>query len=195
MKVAIVTGSVASGKTTLAKALSKKLNYKYIDVHNLIKKNKLYDSYDRNDKCYVVDVKKLNKFLIKEINQYKRIIKKESRKIKNFPNSKFKNFEPLKKKKKEKTKKKSIKGIIIDSHLSHYLARRYVDLCIVTKCELKELQKRLKKKGYSKNKIRENLDCEIFDICLNEAREKGHKVIIIDTTKRVNTKEIRKRFK
>jgi len=166
MKVAIVTGSIASGKTTLAKALSKKLNYKYIDVHNLIKKNKLYDSYDRKDKCYIVDVKKLNKFLIKEINQYKRIIKKELLK-----------------------KKKQMKGIIIDSHLSHYLARKHVDLCIVTKCELKELQKRLKKKGYSKNKIRDNLDCEIFDVCLNEAREKGHKVLVVDTGKRVDLKK------
>lgn len=78
---------------------------------------------------------------------------------------------------------KKNKKIVIDSHLIHYLPKRYVDLCIVTKCDLKELEKRLKKRKYSKAKIRENLDCEIFDVCLMEAKEKKHKIIVLDTTK------------
>ena len=60
---------------------------------------------------------------------------------------------------------------------------------------MKELEKRLKRKKYPRNKIRENLDCEIFDICLNEAKERKHKMAIIDTTKKVNTKEIIKKQK
>jgi len=79
--------------------------------------------------------------------------------------------------------KKSKNNLVIDSHLSHYLNKKYVDLCIVTKCDLKVLQERLKKRGYSKDKIRENLDAEIFDICLNEAKEKGHNILVVDTTK------------
>ncbi len=79
--------------------------------------------------------------------------------------------------------KKSKNNLVIDSHLSHYLDKKYVDLCIVTKCDLKVLEKRLKKRGYSKDKIRENLDAEIFDVCLNEAKEKGHNILVVDTTK------------
>jgi len=71
---------------------------------------------------------------------------------------------------------KENKGLVIDSHLSHYLPKRYVDLCIVTKCSLKELKARLEKRKYSKAKVRENLDAEIFDTCRVEAIEKGHKV-------------------
>ena len=78
---------------------------------------------------------------------------------------------------------KSKKDLVIDSHLSHYLPKKYVDLCVVTKCDLKVLKKRLEKRKYSKEKIRENLDVEIFDICLNEAKEKGHKVKVVDTSK------------
>lgn len=78
---------------------------------------------------------------------------------------------------------KSNKKLVIDSHLSHYLPKKYVELCIVTKCNLKILKKRLEKRGYNKAKVRENMDAEIFDICLNEAREKGHKVKVVDTTK------------
>src|SRR3989344_8043217 len=85
-----------------------------------------------------------------------------------------------------KKQNKKYNGIIIDSHLSHYLPRKYVDFCIVAKCDIKELNKRLQKKGYSKSKIQENLQAEIFDICLNEAKEQKHKVIVIDTTKAFN---------
>ncbi len=78
---------------------------------------------------------------------------------------------------------KSKKILIIDSHLSHYLDKKYVKICYVTKCDLKVLKKRLEKRGYSKSKVRENMDCEIFDVCLNEAKEFGHKVKVVDTTK------------
>lgn len=87
-------------------------------------------------------------------------------------------------------KDKKTKGIIIDSHLSHYLPEKYVDLCIVTKCDLKALQERLKKRKYPKEKIRENLDAEIFDICSVEAREKGHNILVIDCTRPINIKNI-----
>lgn len=72
-------------------------------------------------------------------------------------------------------------SLVIDSHLSHYLPAKYVDLCIVTKTALKKLKLRLQRRGYSKAKIRENMDCEIFDICLMEAKEIYPKVRIINT--------------
>src|SRR3989338_2655840 len=52
-------------------------------------------------------------------------------------------------------RKKQKKGLVIDSHLSHYLPKHEVDQCLVTRCELKTLQQRLKKRGYGKAKIQE----------------------------------------
>ncbi|AJF61343.1 TPA: AAA family ATPase [Candidatus Woesearchaeota archaeon] len=76
---------------------------------------------------------------------------------------------------------KEEKDVVIDSHLSHYLPKKYVDKCIVTKSSLEELKKRLKKRGYKEGKIRENLDAEIFDICRIEAEEAGHDVEVVQT--------------
>jgi len=90
---------------------------------------------------------------------------------------------------------KSKKRIIIDSHLSHYLPKESVRLCIVTKCSIIELKKRLEKRGYTKSKIRENLDAEIFDVCLVEAEEMGHDIIILDTVQRVDYNKLKERFK
>ena len=152
MKSIIITGSVGSGKTTLSKKISKYLDFDYIDVNKLIKKEGLSVGYDNKEMCEVVDVKKLNKTLVRLIKEFKN-------------------------------------GIVIDSHLSHYLPKEYVDLCIVTKCNLLELKKRLKKRKYSEKKIKDNMESEIFNICFEEAKEKGHKILIVDTSKGI-TKEV-----
>lgn len=83
----------------------------------------------------------------------------------------------------EKALNTAKKGIIFDSHLSHYLPSKYADLCLVTRCSLKTLKQRLRRKGYSQAKVKENLDAEIFDTCLTEAQENGHKILKFDTTK------------
>ena len=194
MKVIIVTGTPSTGKTTLSKKLAKKLNLYYLDVNETIKKYKLSEGYDKKRKTKIVDVKKLNNALIKEINNFKNTIKKNS--IKMLSPTKFNKikYNKLKSIKNKKNNKNIDGGIIIDSHLSHYLPKRYVGLCIVTKCGLKELKRRLKKKKYPYNKIRENLDAEIFDICLSEAKESRHKVIVIDTTKGINITSFAKKL-
>ena len=148
MKV-VVTGTPGTGKTKVAKALAKKYKLKYIDLSKVIKEKKLYESYDRKLKTYIVDIKKIKKLLTD--------IAKED-------------------------------NIIIDSHLSHYINKRNIDLCLVTKCDLPVLKKRLQKRKYPKAKIRENLDAEIFDVCLIEAREQKHKIKIIDTTETFSKK-------
>ena len=167
MKVIVVTGVPGTGKTTLSKLLAKKLDFHYLDVNKLISKYKLSEGYDKKRRTKIIDVNKLNKKLINEIKS----IQKSN---KNYKYGKF----------------KEIKGIIIDSHLSHYLPRKYVDFCVVAKCDIKELSKRLKKKKFHQLKIKENIEAEIFDVCLNEAKERKHKIIVIDTTKHFNINDL-----
>lgn len=152
MKTIIVTGSVGSGKTTLAKKLSKFLDFEYLDVNDVVKKNKFAESYDKERECNIVDVKKLNKFLVRLI-------------------------------------KESSVGLVIDSHMSHYLPKKFVDVCVVTKCDISILKKRLEKRKYSLQKIKDNIEAEIFNVCFEEAKENGHKVLVVDTSKGV-TKDV-----
>jgi adenylate kinase len=91
--------------------------------------------------------------------------------------------------------KKSDSGLVIDSHLSHYLPDSVVDLCVVTKCNLKLLKRRMKRRKYSEDKIRENLDCEIFDVCLNEAKESRHKVVAVETGKKIDYEKLIRKIK
>ncbi len=78
--------------------------------------------------------------------------------------------------------KKNNESIIIDSHISHFIDSNLIDTCFITKCNLKVLNQRLFERGYSKSKIRENLDAEIFMECQLEAEEFGHNIQIIETS-------------
>lgn len=82
--------------------------------------------------------------------------------------------------------KSSAQDLILDSHLSHYIDRKLVDSCIVTTCNLRTLEQRLKKRGYSRAKIDENIQAEVFEICAQEAREAGYTPVIVDTTTGIN---------
>jgi len=94
-----------------------------------------------------------------------------------------------------RTVKCATKNVIVDGHLSHFMPLEWVDLCIVTRCGLKELKKRLEARGYSEQKVRDNMDCEIMDVCLIEAKERGHKVIIVEATKKPDMKRVIERIK
>ena len=146
--VIIITGTPATGKSSLAKELSLLTRFKHIDVNRIVKEGKLKTGYDSIRKVRIVPIPLLNRFLLKNYI------------------------------------KKPHKGLIIESHLAHYLPSKYASVCLVTVTDLKTLYKRLKNRGYSQAKIRENLDAEIFRTCENEARELNHRVIVVNTTKK-----------
>lgn len=209
MKTIIVSGSPGTGKTALSRKLAEKLDFQYIDVNKVIKKYNISEGYDKKRKSKIIDTNKLNKALIKEISNFNKMIVNEEnneqipikKNIKKDSIKKYNKNNAIKKiniknliinkiinnKIKNDNYKKIKDGMIIDSHLSHYLPKKYVDLCIITKCSLKAMEKRLKKRRYPIKKIRENLDAEIFDVCLNEAKENNHEVFVVDTSKGIKT--------
>ena len=143
MVVIAITGTPGTGKSTLAKELSRRMHLFRLDLSQNYKS--LSVGYDHNKKCYTINLKKLED-LVKITTQ------------------------------------KHPEGVIIDSHLAHLLPRTKIDVCVVLVCShLKTLKKRLEQRRYSSAKMRENVDAEIFQVCLQEARERGHVVVVFDT--------------
>lgn len=62
-------------------------------------------------------------------------------------------------------------GIIFDFHCSDIVTNDQVDFILVLRCESDILWKRLKARGYSDEKTRENVECEIFRTILDEVIE------------------------
>ena len=73
----------------------------------------------------------------------------------------------------QKTVKKHLvkrKINIIEGHLSHLLNS---DIVIILRCNPRVLEKRLKKKGWKKEKIKENVEAEILDEISHESMQKN----------------------
>jgi len=79
---------------------------------------------------------------------------------------------------------------VIDSHLSHYAPKRIGDVCIVVRCAPRVLKKRLEARGYSKQKIADNLESEIMNVCGADAFDRGHRILEVDTTTRLLRKTV-----
>ena len=83
--------------------------------------------------------------------------------------------------------KKFEKGVLIlEGHFSQFINPKLVDLCIVINRDLTELKKVYLKREYSEDKIKDNLECESFNLFFYEAVENGFdekKVKVVDNEK------------
>ncbi|MFH0973680.1 MAG: AAA family ATPase [Candidatus Micrarchaeota archaeon] len=86
-----------------------------------------------------------------------------------------------------KVAKKSGAGFVAEGHLVCEFALP-CDECVVLRCEPAALASRLKKRGYPRRKIAENVLCEILDYCLIRAEESygTKKIIQVNATNRVS---------
>lgn len=73
-------------------------------------------------------------------------------------------------------------GCVVDYHGCAFFPERWFDLVIVLQTDNTILYSRLEKRGYSEKKIESNLDCEIMQVILDEARESYAPEIVIPLT-------------
>lgn len=73
-------------------------------------------------------------------------------------------------------------GNIIDWHVCDIFPERLIDLVVVVRADNTILYDRLKSRGYADNKIEENIDAEIMQVILDEARDAYAEEIVIELT-------------
>ena len=62
-------------------------------------------------------------------------------------------------------------GCIVDFHSAELFPERWFDLVLVLRCNTDVLYDRLTERGYNDKKRSENIECEIMQVVLEEARE------------------------
>jgi adenylate kinase len=76
-------------------------------------------------------------------------------------------------------------GLVIEGHISHHLP---IERVVVLRTNPAVLRGRLQEKGFSENKIRENIEAEILDVILIEAIGlHGDNVYEVDSTGQLRT--------
>ena len=71
-------------------------------------------------------------------------------------------------------------GCIIDWHACDLFAESWIDLVIVLRASSEQLYDRLKARNYPEAKLEENIDAEIMQVLLDEARESYAPEIVIE---------------
>ena len=59
-------------------------------------------------------------------------------------------------------------GIILEFHSCDFFPERWFQMVVLLRCNNTDLYDRLKERGYSDEKITENIDCEIFGVLAEE---------------------------
>lgn len=70
-------------------------------------------------------------------------------------------------------------NVIFEGHLAHFMD---VDSVIVLRCHPDVMKGRLEARGYSEEKVRENIQAEVLDVILFEAVESGIPTFSVDTS-------------
>ncbi|KAL5121612.1 factor activating pos9 [Pleosporales sp. CAS-2024a] len=71
-------------------------------------------------------------------------------------------------------------GYIIDWHGCEIFPERWIDLVIVLRCDSTQLYDRLTARGYTGQKLEENMDTEIMQVLLEEARDNYKDEIVVE---------------
>jgi len=71
-------------------------------------------------------------------------------------------------------------GLVIDWHVCDAFPESQIDLVVVLRASTDKVYDRLKERGYADDKIQENLDAEIMEIVLNDAREQYDEDAIVE---------------
>ncbi|KAK2797757.1 hypothetical protein FQN50_009086 [Emmonsiellopsis sp. PD_5] len=74
-------------------------------------------------------------------------------------------------------------GYLIDWHACDLFPKSWIDLVVVIRCPATAvLYDRLAARGYPEVKLQENLDAEIFEVLLDEARQAYDEEIVVELT-------------
>ncbi|KAK7115826.1 adenylate kinase isoenzyme 6-like [Littorina saxatilis] len=128
----LVTGTPGTGKTTVSEHLAQLTGLKYINVGQLATDLNLFDGYDNELQCPIID---------------------EDRVIDEMEDD------------------LSAGGNIVDYHGCEFFPERWFDIIFVLRTDNSILYDRLENRGYRGQKLESNLQCEIFQTILDEARE------------------------
>ncbi|EER14075.1 protein ad-004, putative [Perkinsus marinus ATCC 50983] len=62
-------------------------------------------------------------------------------------------------------------NVVVDFHSPDFLPSEWFDLVVVLRCSTEALWSRLEQRHYTEAKIKENVECEIFQTILDDCRE------------------------
>mmetsp|Transcript_11642 Transcript_11642/g.13540 ORF Transcript_11642/g.13540 Transcript_11642/m.13540 type:complete len:206 (+) Transcript_11642:66-683(+) len=161
----LVTGTPGVGKTATATLIAERLGMKHIKIGEIISQNKCHTEYDESLQTHVLDEDKLLDLLELEFDN-------DAQGADDDDDDDHSNDDD------DDERGKYQGNLVADYHACELFPERWFDLILVLRADTHVLYDRLVKRGYSENKRNENMQCEIMQVVLDEARESYAKEIV-----------------
>lgn len=165
IEIKFIWGTPGVGKSRICAEIVKHRPMKWQDVSQIAKDCEFIQEYDETYECPVLDedrVSFLFEFIFKII-------------VKNITNCVWINLKLLD----HLEPQMESGGNIVEYHSCDFFPERWFDAVFVILCDNTILYDRLQQRGYNQTKIKENIECEIFQMTLNEAKESYDETIVV----------------
>jgi adenylate kinase len=157
----VITGTPGVGKTTHAEQLAQATGFQHLSVNQIVKDEGFHEGKDEETGSWIVDEDKVRQF--PDRGQFTLLT--------NFPQLlDYLEALPL----------HTSGGYILDWHACDVFPERWIDLVVVLRCDSTILYDRLTARGYTGKKLEENMDSEIMQVLLDEARESYDEGIVVE---------------
>lgn len=156
----IVTGTPGVGKTSLCDLLAQNTGLRHLQITQVVKERGCHEGWDADLESWIVDEDKV-RFMcpsrgdIKSDNTCLQLLDSIEDEVR-------------------------LGGCIIDWHACDLFPKSWIDLVIVLRTDTTRLYDRLTARQYSERKLQENMDSEIMEVLLDEARGSYDEEIIIE---------------
>ncbi|KAI4208078.1 MAG: hypothetical protein LQ346_000242 [Caloplaca aetnensis] len=149
----VVTGTPGVGKTSLCESLVGDTGLQHLSINRIAKERECHDGWDEEMDSWIIDEDKTEttRFAVAE-QQLLDAIEDETK-----PG-----------------------GCLIDWHACDLFPESWVDLVVVLRSDSSILYDRLKARDYSEKKLQENMDAEIMEVLLTEAREAFEEEMVVE---------------
>lgn len=157
----------------MSRMLSQKTGLEWLDVSKLAIENECLDEYDEEYQCSVLDEDKVISLVTIEYILFAAdytvyILHSTYKSLCDILFQLLDSMEGL----------MSEGGKIVDYHSAEFFPERWFDIVFVLRTDNTILYDRLKERGYCGKKLEDNIDCEIFQTILEEARESYKEEIV-----------------
>lgn len=155
----IVTGTPGVGKTSHCELLAQNSGLQHLSINQVVKERSCHDGWDEEFKSWIVDEDNVstraNPASFKANIKSPQLLDAIEDEI---PQG----------------------GYIIDWHACDLFPKRWIDLVVVLRTDSTKLYDRLQARKYPESKLQENLDSEIMEVLLEEARESYDDEIVVE---------------
>nr|CAB3456391.1 unnamed protein product [Digitaria exilis] len=173
----LVTGTPGTGKTTTCSLLAEAAGLRHVNIGDLVREKSLHNGWDDDLECHVINEDLVSLRL--RLRSASASASAPPPPLTAVPHPFSQSCTIAVRVCDELEDMMEEGGILVDYHGCDFFPERWFDLVVVLQTDNSILHDRLTCRGYTGSKLSNNIECEIFQVLLEEAKESYKEDIVM----------------